>query len=84
MVINMYYIHNFVFYSIMGYIFETLTALIFNINSESGFMYGPYTIVYGISITLIFLLYKKFTKTNPIYLIFLFLILISMIIAWIV
>ncbi len=63
----MYYIYNFVFYSIIGYIFETLTAFIFHINSESGFMYGPYTIVYGIGLTLMFLLFKKFTKVKPDY-----------------
>jgi len=51
----------------MGYIFETLTAFIFHINSESGFMYGPYTIVYGIGLTLMFLLFKKFTKVKPDY-----------------
>jgi len=61
----MYFINNFVLYSILGYIFETLTAFIFNINSESGFMYGPYTIVYGIGITLIYLLYNKMMKIKP-------------------
>lgn len=61
----MHIINNFVLYSILGYIFETLTAFIFNINSESGFMYGPYTIVYGIGITLIYLLYKKMDKVKP-------------------
>lgn len=56
----MYYLTNFVLFSILGYIFETLTAIMFGINSESGFMYGPYTIVYGIGVTLMYLLYKKF------------------------
>ena len=63
----MYYLKNFILYSILGYIFETITAIIFSINSESGFMYGPYTIVYGIGITLIFILYKKFKTTKPEY-----------------
>lgn len=61
----MYYIKNFILFSILGYIFETLTSIIFNINSESGFMYGPYTIVYGIGIVLMYLLYKKFRKVKP-------------------
>lgn len=56
----MYYLKNFILFSILGYVFETLTAIIFSINSESGFMYGPYTIVYGIGISLMFLLFKKF------------------------
>lgn len=61
----MYYIKNFILFSILGYIFETITAVIFNINSESGFMYGPYTIVYGIGIILMYLLYNKFKKVKP-------------------
>lgn len=65
MVKNMILINNFILYSILGYIFETITALIFGINSESGFMYGPYTIVYGIGITLIYLLYNKMNKIKP-------------------
>ena len=56
----MYYLTNFIVFSILGFVFETLTAIVFSINSESGFMYGPYTIVYGIGVTLMFLLFKKF------------------------
>lgn len=56
----MYYLINFVIFSILGFVFESLTAILLSINSESGFMYGPYTIVYGIGITLMFLLFKKF------------------------
>ena len=61
----MYYLYNFVIYSILGFIFETIFSFILKFNTESGFMYGPYTVVYGISITLIFLLYKKFKHTKP-------------------
>lgn len=68
----MYYLKNFILFSLLGYFFETLTAIIFNINSESGFMYGPYTIVYGIGITLMFLLFKKFDLVKEKYKRFLF------------
>lgn len=67
MVNKMYYIKNFILFSILGYIFETLTALIFHINSESGFMYGPYTVVYGIGIVLMFLLFNKFKNIKQDY-----------------
>lgn len=63
----MYYLTNFILFSILGYIFETLTALLFHINSESGFMYGPYTIVYGLGITLMFLLFKKYNHIKEKY-----------------
>ena len=63
----MYYLTNFILFSILGYIFETLTALLFHINSESGFMYGPYTIVYGLGITLMFLLLKKYNHIKEKY-----------------
>lgn len=61
----MYYIKNFILFSILGYIFETLTAIILHMNSESGFMYGPYTIVYGIGVVLMYLLYNKFKNVKP-------------------
>lgn len=61
----MYYLYNFVIYSIFGFIFETIFSYILKFNTESGFMYGPYTIVYGIGIVFIFLLYKKFKSVNP-------------------
>lgn len=62
----MYNIKNFVFYSIFGFIFEKLIFLIFNFNSNSGYLHGPYTIIYGIGLTLIFLLYDKFKKIKPV------------------
>ncbi len=62
----MYYLYNFVIYSILGFLFETVFSYIFNFNTESGFMYGPYTIVYGIGVVFIFLLYKKFNNVSPV------------------
>ena len=58
----MYYLNEFVLYSILGYIFELLGAIIMHKELDSGFMYGPYTIVYGISIPLIYLIYKQIEK----------------------
>lgn len=60
----MYYLKEFVLYSILGYIFEVIGAVIMHKDLNSGFMYGPYTIVYGISIPLIYIIYKQIEKTE--------------------
>ena len=60
----MYYLKEFVLYSILGYIFELLGAIIMHKELDSGFMYGPYTIIYGISIPLIYLIYKKMVQKS--------------------
>ena len=60
----MYYLKEFVLYSILGYIFELLGAIIMHKELDSGFMYGPYTIIYGISIPLIYLIYKKIEQKS--------------------
>ncbi len=57
-----YYIFNIVFYSIIGFIFEKSLGIIFNYNVQSGFAYGPYSIIYGISLSLIFFLFSEIEK----------------------
>lgn len=64
MVKNMYYLKEFVLYSILGFIFETICAIVMGKNPDSGFMYGPYTIVYGISIPFIYWIYTKLEKVT--------------------
>lgn len=74
----MYYISCFVIYSILGYIFETILFFIFNINIESGFLLGPWTIIYGFGFLIVnylFCLIKK--KFNNKYLIYILLFIIS-------
>lgn len=61
----MYIFNNFIIYSVLGYILEIIISLIFNHNPSSGFMYGPYTPVYGIGICLIFSLFDKYKKIKP-------------------
>ena len=53
----MYYLYNFIIYSIFGYCFEMVYFFLTGAKLESGFMYGPYTIIYGISMILLFSLY---------------------------
>lgn len=61
----MYYLYNFIIYSIFGYCFEMIYFFLTGAKLESGFMYGPYTIIYGIGMTLIFALYNKFKYIIP-------------------
>lgn len=58
----MYYIFNFITYSIIGFIIEIIFKGILNFNLHSGILYGPYSPVYGFAITLIYFLYEKVEK----------------------
>ena len=49
----MYYLNYFFIYSIFGYIFETAMIFLKNKNGNSGYLYGPWTPVYGIGVILI-------------------------------
>ncbi len=49
----MYYISCFLFFSIFGFIFENIIFLVFNMNIESGFLFGPWTIIYGFGFLII-------------------------------
>ncbi len=49
----MRYIKEFMFFSISGFIFETLIGFITNNQFDSGILKGPYTPIYGIGILLI-------------------------------
>lgn len=61
----MYYLKEFVLYSVLGYVFEIIGAIIMKKDLDSGFMYGPYTIIYGISIPFIYCVYKKLDNIIP-------------------
>lgn len=56
MVNSMYYLNTFFLYSIFGFIFEHLVYLVMDYKGDSGFLYGPYTPVYGIGVILIFII----------------------------
>lgn len=53
-------INSFIIYSVLGYLFELLVALIFGDQLSSGILYGPYTPIYGIGILLLYSLFDKF------------------------
>ena len=55
----MYYINNFYLYSILGFIYENFICILLNNNMESGFMYGPFTPIYGIGILVIIIIYNN-------------------------
>lgn len=50
---------NLIFYSIFGFIYETILKIIFSFNYDSGIMYGPYTFLYGLCITLMFFIFER-------------------------
>lgn len=49
----MRYIKQFIFFSVIGYIFERLVGIIMQNSFESGILYGPYTPIYGFGILII-------------------------------
>lgn len=55
----MIYLFNIIIYSIFGFLYETTLKFIFCFNYDSGILYGPYTLLYGFSITLMFYIFKK-------------------------
>lgn len=66
---NMYLLNCFFIYSILGYFLETFSSIIFNFKYESGFLYGPWTPLYGLGSIIIIIIYKKLkNKINNKYL----------------
>ena len=60
----MYYINNFLFFSILGHILESIIYFFLDNNGYSGIMYGPWTPVYGFGIILIIIIYNLLKKTK--------------------
>ena len=58
----MYYIKNFLLYSLSGFIMESTLFKIVSCPKKSGIFYGPMTAVYGVGIIAILLLNKYFFK----------------------
>lgn len=55
----MFYINFFLFFSIFGYLFETICSYIFKSGFNSGILYGPWTPLYGFGVIIIMLLSNK-------------------------
>lgn len=55
----MFYINFFLFFSIFGYLFETLCAYIFKSGFNSGILYGPWTPLYGFGVLIILIISNK-------------------------
>lgn len=62
-----FYLNLFFIYSISGYLFETITMFLMHKSYNSSVLYGPWTMVYGLAVLimiLIFILIKKL-KLSP-------------------
>ncbi len=58
-----YYLNNFLIYSIMGYILETILKNLFFENMNNGFLYGPWIPLYGLgSCIIIFIMRLIFNR----------------------
>lgn len=60
----MYYINNFLLFSIFGHLLESIIYLFLNNNGYSGILYGPWTPVYGFGIILIIIIYNLIKKAK--------------------
>ena len=58
----MYYLNNFFFFSIIGFIMETIINLSLNQSLDSGFLKLPYTPIYGLGILIIIIINKLLDK----------------------
>lgn len=58
----MYYINYFFLYSLIGHLLESTLYLIVHSNGKSGYLFGPWTPIYGIGIIFILILHKLITK----------------------
>lgn len=57
---SMYYLNCFFIYSFLGFLFETIWAIITKSGYKSGFLYGPLTPIYGLGSVVILLLSHYF------------------------
>lgn len=73
-----YYVNNFLIYSFIGYIFESLLKTLFHNNMNNGFLYGPWIPIYGFGVCIIIfimkLIFNRFKTKRFIKILLLFLI----------
>lgn len=62
MVINMYYLNYFYITSILGFLIESSCYLIFNWSGNSGYLFGPWTPIYGFGAIIIIYIYDFLDK----------------------
>lgn len=60
----MYYLNNFLFFSILGHIFESIVFLFLNNDGYSGIFFGPWTPAYGLGIIIVISVNKILDKFN--------------------
>lgn len=60
----MYYINNFLLFSLFGHLLESTIYIITNQNGNSGILYGPWTPVYGFGVVLIIIIYNYIKEKN--------------------
>ena len=60
----MYDINIFLTYSILGFFYECIINFIQDGRFSSGFMYGPWTPIYGIGVLIILYIYKLLIYNN--------------------
>lgn len=60
----MYYINNFLIFSLLGHILESTIYIITNQNGNSGILYGPWTPVYGFGVIIIIIIYNNIKEKN--------------------
>jgi len=58
----MLFLYNVIIYSVLGFLFESAVCLIIKKPVGGNFTYGPYTLVYGISLSVVFAIYKFIDK----------------------
>ena len=54
----MYYVNIFFIFSFIGFLFENVLNIFTNDNFNSGVLYGPWTFIYGIGVSLMVIVYK--------------------------
>lgn len=59
-----YYLANFIFFSIIGFFFETGMFALLHLHNQSGFMYLYWTPFYGTGVLITILLYNLINKLN--------------------
>lgn len=60
----MFYMNLFLIFSILGYLLETITMFILNIEYNSSVLYGPWTLIYGIASIIMIIIYILIKKIN--------------------
>ncbi len=58
----MYYINSFLVYSVLGFLLESVWYKVLEIDNYSGFLFGPFTPIYGFGVLCILVIEKVFIR----------------------